>query len=152
MSASVHGRGLEYEGSGRCFKYSEQSDNCHSTLDGLRINSYENRTSDIGSDQCQAYCWKFKLLSVVEPSENRMMKCIRGRASSIGNVFIHVPFKNLDVVIDVLFIVIEEDSPNSLSMKDILDNVLDISIQCQYVSLGKRRQPLTMEAFFLVHR
>lgn len=46
-------------------------------------------------------------------------------------------FKRLDIVIDIDFLVVEEIIPNLLSMKDVLDNELDISIQERYLSLGE---------------
>lgn len=77
---------------------------------------------------------------------------IGGRVSSTGNGLIHVPFKYLDVAIDVIFTVIKEDIPTLLSIGDMLNNRLDVSIKRRYVSLIERRQPLTMENYFLIHQ
>lgn len=152
MSAIMHVRGLEYKESRWCFKGLKKSDNCRGTLDGLRFDTCANRTSDIGSNQYQAYCRTFNLSFGIKPSESRMIKRFCGRVSSTGNAFIQIPFQYLDVVFDVLFMVIEEDTPALLSMKGMLDNGLDIFIQVRYASLGERRQPLQRESYFLIQR
>lgn len=81
-----------------------------------------------------------------------MIKGIGVKAASIGNVLIQVPIKYVDVFIDVLFMVLGEDIPALLSMKDMRNNGIEISLQGLYVSLGDRCQPLTMENYFLIHR
>lgn len=52
---------------------------------------------------------------------------------------IRIPFKKLNVVIDVTHVILNEDLPNLLSMKDMLVRSLDISIQESLVSLGAMR-------------
>lgn len=39
-----------------------------------------------------------------------------------------------------------------MSMKDMVTNGLDLSLQNQHISFGKRTQKLAMENFFLIHR
>lgn len=48
--------------------------------------------------------------------------------------------------------VIREDIPVLLFMKDVPEKVLDICIQGRYVSLRERRQPRTLENYFSICR
>lgn len=150
ISAFMHWRWLEYKGPWCCFKSPKQSNNFYSTFDGLSINTCASRTSIIVSNQYQVYCRTFNKSSVLKSLENRMIKNIRGRASSIGNVLIQVLLKYLNVAINVHVVVIEEDIPTLLFTEDLLDNGLHIFIQRRYVCLEERRQPLTMENYVLI--
>lgn len=81
-----------------------------------------------------------------------MMKYIRGTSSSIVGILVQAPFTYLNVVINVLFMVIEKDIPTLLSMEDMVHNGFDISIQDQYVRSEERRQPMKMENYIPIHR
>lgn len=70
----------------------------------------------------------------------------------MGLVVIKVPFRDLDVVINVAFLFLQEDKSTLLPMKDMLQKGLDTFIQGQYVSLGWRHHRLRMENYFLIHR
>lgn len=54
--------------------------------------------------------------------------------SSAESVIAQVPFRYLNDIIDVSFMVVEEDIQIPLSMRDMLGNVPDLSIQCRHVS------------------
>lgn len=56
------------------------------------------------------------------------------------------------MVIDIAFFVLGEDIPTLFSMKDMLQNGLDTSIEEQYVSLGSRLHRRTIKKYFLIHR
>lgn len=47
----------------------------------------------------------------------------------MGQVVIKVPFKELDMISDVVFLVPEEEVPTPLATKDLFQNGLYISIQ-----------------------
>lgn len=64
---------------------------------------------------------------------------------------IHVFFKDLKIVVGVLFIVIKVGMKKLFSMKDMTDNALHISIQIRYVRFGRGRDPRTMDNNFLIH-
>lgn len=70
----------------------------------------------------------------------------------MGAVSIQIPFTYLEVKIDVQFLMITEDIPSLLSMKDVVENGLEISIQGIFVSLGLKCHKLAMENYFLIHR
>ena len=59
----------------------------------------------------------------------RSLNGIGGTTEPIGTVTIPVPFRDLNLVIDVTFQIVESNVPKVLSMGDIHDNGLDISIQ-----------------------
>lgn len=76
---------------------------------------------------------------------------IGGSSTFVSIIIFQVPFNYLYVIIDVYFPVIEKIVPTLLSMKDILENSLDIWIEGQYVNLGEHYL-LTMENFSVIHR
>lgn len=65
---------------------------------------------------------------------------------------IQVPFNELRVIIDVDFWIIEERVPTLLSMRDMIHNGLDISIQHARIYPGKSSQKFAFENCFLIHR
>lgn len=67
-------------------------------------------------------------------------------------VIIQVPFKKLGVVSDVTFSVLKEDIPTLLLTKDMLDYGFIIRIHCRYARLGRSRDPLEIETYFLILR
>lgn len=65
------------------------------------------------------------------------MRGIGGRQESSGTNLIQIPFRNMHIVIDLKFCIIPEDTPLVPFTKDIVENVLDISIQSHHVSLSR---------------
>lgn len=80
-----------------------------------------------------------------------MIKGSCGRTSSIGNVIVQVPFKYLNVVYQYALYGNRERYPSLLSVHNMLNNGLDISIQVCYLSLEEWREPLTVKKYFLTH-
>lgn len=97
----------------------------------LRIGNCANRTSIIDVGQYCAYCQTLKLPYSIKPPNNRAIAGIGRTRKAVGLVVIHVPFKDLDLVIDDAFRFIKEDIPTILSMKDMMQNSLDICTQGQ---------------------
>lgn len=124
----------------------------NSSFEGLRIDTFANHTSAITDGQYQAYCRKLNLSCSIKSASNRAMKGICGNSKAVGLVVIQVPFKELDVVLEVAFLIIDKNIPTPLSMKYMLNEGLDISVQSQYVSLSLRRHRLTKKYYFLIHR
>lgn len=98
-------------------------DCCYKTFDGLRIDTCANRTSVIIECQYQAYCYSFNLPFITRPSGNQIKKGNGGSSTSSGIFMIQVPFNYLDFIIDVSFLIIKEDVPTLLSMRDLLKMV-----------------------------
>lgn len=58
------------------------------------------------------------------------------------------PVQDLDGILDVQFLVVKDNITTLSSMKEMLDNGLDSSIQERFVSLGNRRHSLATKIFF----
>lgn len=58
----------------------------------------------------------------------------------------------LGIIIDVEFLILKEKVLSLLSMKDMVTNKLDISIQDGHITFSGSKQPLAMENYFLMHR
>lgn len=123
-----------------------------SLFDVLKIGTYANQTSVIGFEQYHAYCRTLYFLQLMKPTANRSISRAGGRNKPVGAVVMQVPFKELKIVIFVTIIVLKEDIPGLLSMKDMIDNGLDIFIQGHHASLAQRRHVLSTEDYFLIHR
>lgn len=99
------------------------------TFEGLRIATCANRISANNDAQYQAYGIKLNLQYSVESANNPMIKGISGTSKAVGLVVIQLVCKELDVVIDFVFIIIENNGPILFSVNDMLDNGLGISMQ-----------------------
>lgn len=77
---------------------------------------------------------------------------ICGKRVPIGFAKIQIPFTVLKIIAELEFLILQEYVPSHLSMKDMIKNQLEISIQGRYITFAGRRQPLTMENYFHIHR
>lgn len=93
-------------------------------FDGLRIDTTANKTSVISKCQYHEYCQIFSFPSIINSSRNIVIKGVVGSRTSVGIVVIQAPLKNLDIIIDISFLVFEKRVPTLLSMKDKIDNGL----------------------------
>lgn len=64
---------------------------------------------------------------------------------------IQILFKDLRLVIDVEFLIMSDDIPTLLSMRDLAVNNLDISLQKSTISLAERSLKLKFENYFLIN-
>lgn len=62
---------------------------------------------------------------------------VGGRQNGIGISTIQIPFTQLNLLVDVPFPIIPTDVPTLLSMRDMVINGLDISIQVKYLTHDK---------------
>lgn len=152
MYAFLHGSGLDSTNHENCVERSYEASCCERTFDGLRIDTCANRTFVLGRFQYHRYCETFNFPSIINSSRSTVIYGIGGSNTSVGIVLILVPFKYMDLIVDISFLVIEENVPTLVSMEDMLANDLDISIQWKYMSLGERRHPSTKENYFLVQK
>lgn len=119
---------------------------------GIYIDTCANRSSVMSYSQYKAYCEEFKVPCSISREESRILRGIGGKSSSIGTAIILVPFRDLNLVLDIKFQIVSDNVPTLLSMKDMLDNGLDISIQQKEVKFKHLMHPLIMENYFLIHR
>lgn len=114
MSAQVDGEGME----GRHYHF----------FDGIQIDTCTSRTSVISMRLYHAFSKIFNLPHSM-PTDKKSVAGIGGTSRATGVAVMQVPFKELDVVVDILFLVLKDVIPTLLSMKGMLNNGLDISIQ-----------------------
>lgn len=103
-------------------------------------------------NQYKAYCEHFKIPMEVNRTEKRTIRGLNSKNPAIGTAVITIPFSELDIWLDVKFRIMEFDCPSLLSMKDMVDNGLDISIQKKWVSYKHKRKEPVFENYFLIHR
>lgn len=124
----------------------------NSHFDGLRLDTCANRASVMSRSQYLAYTIKYGLKETIRPATHKGIRGIGGVQKAVWVVRVQIPFDGLRTVIDVDFLIIEDDFPTLLSMKYMVTNGLDISLQRRCMKLGKPTHPLSMENFFLIHR
>lgn len=98
------------------------------SFDGLRIDTCANRSSDMSLGQYKLYVRKFGLPEAIRQAEARAIKEIGGRQLALGAAKVQILLPRLGMVADVEVLIIEQDIPTFLSMKDMLDHGLDISV------------------------
>lgn len=80
------------------------------------------------------------------------MKWICSRRKCIGTEIVHIPFRQLQLIIDVECLMLRDDNRFLLFMKDIVGDGLDISMEHNPVILGDHIHKMSMENYLLVHR
>lgn len=123
----------------------------HAEFMGLKVDTGANKSSIMSLSQYRIYCKLFGVPMGLKPS-TRQIKGIGEKREAAGKETIQIQFSLLSMIIDVEFLILEADVPTLLSMKDLGDNGLDISIQVCVIILGDLKQPLKMVNFFLVYR
>lgn len=68
---------------------------------GLRIDTCANRTSVISINQYKAYCRQFNFPSQINKTRKKSLRGLGGTSEPIGVARIPVPFKDLNLVIDI---------------------------------------------------
>lgn len=151
--AFVHGRNYNYDHSyalGIMHREIRQGE--EERFNGIFLDTCANRSSVMSYKQYKAYCKEFNVPFNIERGEQRGIRGVGGSAKIIGSANIPVPFRDLKLVIDVQFRIVNEKVPSLLSNKDMIDNGLDISLQRKTISHGKQEQSLDFENYFLIHR
>ena len=119
---------------------------------GIYIDTCANRSSVMSIAQYKAYCREFNVPSQINKTDVKALRGIGGSSTAFGSAIIPVPFKDLNLVIDIKFRIVKDNVPTLLAMKDMVENGLDISIQRRVVKYKHLEHPLHMENFFLIHR
>lgn len=119
---------------------------------GVPLDNCANRRSIMSKGQYKAYLYNFGLRPSLRPGNGAYLRTIGARRTSIGTALIQLPFTHLHIVIDLYFLVILEEVPLLLCMKDMVDNGLDINIEDHPVSVGNQVHRLKMMNYFLIHQ
>lgn len=118
---------------------------------GIYIDTCANRSSIMSLKQYKAYCNQFNAPFHIEP-DTKKISGIGGSSQTLGSAVVPVPFKGLDLVVDIKFQIMRDCVPTLLSLKDMLDNELDISIQDREITFCGKSHKLLLENYFLIHR
>lgn len=119
---------------------------------GLHLDTFANRSSVMSIAQYKAYCEEFRVPSGIDKWKQCTLLGIGGSSSTIGTATIPVPFKDLQLTIDVDFKIVCDTVPTLLSNRYMIVNGLDISLQDKVVKLGNKTQPLILENYFFIHK
>lgn len=122
------------------------------TFNGVIIDTGANRKSVMCTEQHKAYCNLFQIPLDIDSTEKGGVLGIGGRAKSIGITTLSVPFRELGLVVNVSFRLMETDCPSLLCLNDMLVNGLDISIQEKTMKYQGKTMKLAFENGFLVHK
>lgn len=120
-------------------------------FEGVKIDTGANRSSIMSKDQYNSYCDTFGIRCSVRHPDGRMIRGIGGNQPAIGFVTIQVPFRDLNLTIDVDFMLVSGSIPSLLSLRDVYENGLDISLQRQMITFRDKCQKLDFDNFFLIH-
>lgn len=120
-------------------------------FEGVRIDTCANRRSIISTNKYTAYCQTFGLQQAIYPSHSKTILGIGGKEKGVGLIKIQILFTGLGIIIDFEFLLVSSAIPSIVSMKDMLDNGLDISILDATVLLNGRSHQVTILNVFLIH-
>lgn len=115
----------------------------------VRLSTCENRRSIISKHQYKAYC-NFGLRSSLRPGNSTSVQAIGRRRTSICTAVTQIPGRDLQLITDVDLLIIPDDVPSLLSMKDMVESGIEISVQDHTVGLVDQVHPLRMLTHFLI--
>lgn len=84
----------------------------------------------------------------MKPTLEKNVRRSGGTKRSVGTVRLKIPLRKLNIITDVDLFLLSENVPSLLSMKDMVENGLDISIQDCTERYGDRTQALSVENYF----
>lgn len=129
----------------------QMATNLHHPFLGVRLNTCAHRHSIISKVKYAAYLEGLRLSYSFVTDKDAYVEGMGGRWTSHRTALIHIPLRNLNLVIDVDSLVIPDDIPSLLCMKDIVNNGLDISIEHHAVGFKDLTHLLKMATYFLIH-
>lgn len=106
---------------------------------GIRIYTAANRRSVMGIPQYRAYNRKFGVRGPIRPSPAKGLRGIGGSGIILGQARTQIPFNDLEIIIDVYFAVLKEVSTSLLSIRDRIENGVDISLQEKVLTRGSNK-------------
>lgn len=98
--------------------------------------------------QYNAYCKEFNVPFDINRRDQQGIRGVGGSAKVIGSAIIPIPFRDLNLIIEVKFQIVNERVLSLLSNRDMIENGLDISLQRKTISYGKNEQCLDLKTIF----
>ena len=123
-----------------------------SGFDGIIIDTGANRSSVMSHAQYKAYCNEFNVPAIIDRTDTRGLKGIGGQGQCIGTAIVQIPFNDLDLILDVKFRILQDTCPSLLSLRDMRQNGLDLSIQQHLLYFKHKCQDLLLENDFLKYK
>ena len=102
--------------------------------------------------QYKAYCNEFNIPAIIDRSDTRGLKGIGGQSQCIGTSIVQIPFNDLNLILDGKFRILQDTCPSLLSLKDMKQNGLDLSIQQHLLYFKYKCQNLIFENDFLKYK
>lgn len=100
--------------------HAELSEGEYSPFRDLHIDTCANKSPVMSLSQYKDYCSEFQVPVRIDRSKDKSLRGIGGRSQPIGTATIPVPFRDLNLVIDVQFQIVPDSVPSLLSMKDMV--------------------------------
>lgn len=88
-----------------------------------------NKSSVMSYSQYKSYFMGVQETFKLNKGSSKIITGIGVSEASLGTAIIPIPFKDLNILIDVTFQIINSYIPTLLIMKDVHENGLDVSIQ-----------------------
>lgn len=123
-----------------------------SHLQGVWLDTCARRRSVMSKQHYTAYCRNVGSPTSLRTIDGASIQGIGGRMKSIGTAIVQIPVRQLQLIIDLEFLVIPDDIPYLWSMKYMVHNGTNIRIQHHHDRLGDHIHKLSMENYFLSHR
>lgn len=151
-NAFAHSCGFVRERSKRMKEMNYALSDCrepHTAFKGILMDTRAIRSSVISLSQYLAYCREYGIPATLDKSKAGSVRGLGGKQSSMGTAMISIPFYNLQIVADVEFRVIEDDTvPTLLPLSAMKRIGIDMSIQRNSSPfLGKNRGSSTKIGF-----
>lgn len=95
----------------------------------IRLDTCCNKSSIRSYDQYKAYCMEFQVLFKVSRVSIKTISAIGGSQEAIVAAKLPIPFKDLNIIIDVTFHILRYYVPSLFIMSYMYENDLEIRIQ-----------------------
>lgn len=122
-----------------------------SKLKSFRLVTGGNRASVMSKEPYHAYCRPFGLRPAIQTTGGRASRGIGRRKTSIGSSTIQFAFNYLQLMIDVEFLLLDDQVPTLLSMRDMIRNGLEISMQQAHSTHMTKKQRIKLDNYFFFH-
>lgn len=123
-------------------------------FNGIVIDTGANRCSMMSISQYNAYGVEFQVpMNIKKDNQAKSSTGLGGdKTHSMSIATIAIPFTCLYLIIDVDFVIIRDNTATILSLKDLKENHLDISVQRCKITFNNREQDLLLENYLLRHK
>jgi hypothetical protein len=121
------------------------------TFNGVIIDTGANRRSTMCLEQYRAYCARYGSPHRIQ-KQARSIRGIGGSVRAVGIANLPIPFSDLNVTIDVEFLILPGAQPTLLSLRDMMENEIGLDILNGHAVFGDHVQKLHFVNGFWVHR